>query len=480
MKNFINFIKRHKLILIIIASIATLVYGSYLFLWLNINFSNSYKQKINLGEPYQLDQMKYFDKVLDKSTYQTSGVVDSNKVGTYKIKYKVNFLFLKFIKNKYVEVVDNTLPTISLKGEDIVYLCPNQNYEELGFNATDNYDGDLTNKVAISKEENDHEILIKYVIKDSSNNTSIQTRKVIKEDKIAPVITFAVNDEIIFIKDDYNKEYTILDNCSKEDEIKVNISGEVNNGVEGDYTLAYEAIDKYGNSSIYRKKVKVKKKYKVNYTEYNPLYNGKVYLTFDDGPSSSITPKILDVLKKHNVKATFFVINKSSNLDYLITRAYNEGHTVAPHSASHDFKKIYASEQAFFDDYNLINNKIIRLTNNNPKILRFAGGSSNTVSRFNKGIMSSLATSVLGKGIKFYDWNVGSSDVSDISSSQVVRNVTRNLSKSRPNIVLMHDFENNYKTLNALEDIIIYGKNNGYKFDKITNDVPIISHNIAN
>ena len=122
------------------------------------------------------------------------------------------------------------------------------------------------------------------------------------------------------------------------------------------------------------------------------MYIGStIYLTFDDGPSLDITPKILDLLKKHNIKATFFVINRNSNTDYLIKRAYNEGHTIGLHTSSHNYSKIYANETAYFNDLANIENKVIKITGTSSKIIRFPGGSSNTVSRnYNKGIMTRL------------------------------------------------------------------------------------------
>ena len=125
--------------------------------------------------------------------------------------------------------------------------------------------------------------------------------------------------------------------------------------------------------------------------------------------------------------------------------------------------------------------KIKKSTGYNATITRFPGGSSNIVSRYNPGIMSRLTKTVLDNGYKYFDWNVSSGDAGEAkSSSDVYYNVVSNLSKSRSNVVLMHDFNGNTKTLNALEDIIDYGISNGYTFGKITESTAMVTHSVNN
>ena len=126
--------------------------------------------------------------------------------------------------------------------------------------------------------------------------------------------------------------------------------------------------------------------------------------------------------------------------------------------------------------------KIKKTIGYSPTIIRFPGGSSNTVSRnYNKGIMTRLTKKVVANGFKYYDWNVSSGDAGGAqTSTQVYNNVVNNLSKSRSNVVLMHDFGGNTKTLNALSDIIDYGLKNGYTFKPITKDTPMVTHHINN
>ena len=209
---------------------------------------------------------------------------------------------------------------------------------------------------------------------------------------------------------------------------------------------------------------------------------GTIYLTFDDGPSNNITPKILDILKGENVKATFFILNYDSNGEKIVKRELEEGHAVGIHGYSHKYSEIYQTEDTYMENLNKLQAKIEKSTGISSKITRFPGGSSNTVSeKYNVGIMSRLTELVEENGYKYYDWNIDSNDAGSAKNkTQVYRNVIKGLSKNRPNVVLMHDFSRGAKTLNALKDIIRYAKDNGYEFEKITYDGNLIMHHNVN
>lgn len=223
-----------------------------------------------------------------------------------------------------------------------------------------------------------------------------------------------------------------------------------------------------------------KSKEELIYVNVNDEYKNTIYLTFDDGPSNTVTSLLLDLLKEYNIKVTFFVINKSSNLDYLISRAHNEGHTIGVHSYSHDYHYIYESESNFFYDINMMTSKVKSLTDYSSKIIRFPGGSSNTVSKFNPYIMTRLVNDINDKQIKYFDWNIDSKDTTNIDSETIYYNVINNLDKNKMNVVLMHDYENNEKIINSVRMIIEYGIKNGYKFDKLTINSPQVIHKIKN
>lgn len=214
----------------------------------------------------------------------------------------------------------------------------------------------------------------------------------------------------------------------------------------------------------------------------NKSTKGVIYLTFDDGPSSTITPKVLDILKKEKVKATFFVLNYSKANEKYIKRIVKEGHTIGIHGYSHEYSKIYKSKKAFLNNVYSLQEKIKKSTGVTTKFMRFPGGSSNTVSRhYYKGIMSILTKEMVSRGFRYFDWNVSSGDAGGArTSSDVYRNVTRNLSKKRGNMVLCHDFAGNTKTLNALSKIIKYAKKNGYTFKAIDKNTPMYAHGVNN
>ena len=227
----------------------------------------------------------------------------------------------------------------------------------------------------------------------------------------------------------------------------------------------------------YRCRIKVK-----NLPKDNESTKGVIYLTFDDGPSSTITPKVLDILKKENIKATFFVLNYSKSNEKLIKRIVKEGHTIGIHGYSHDYSKIYKSKTAFWNNVYTLQEKIEKSTGVKTMYMRFPGGSSNTVSRkYYKGIMTELTGAVLGKGFRYYDWNVCAEDAGSAkNSTDVYNNVIKNLSKKRGNMVLMHDFAGNKKGLEALPKIIKYAKKHGYKFAKVDDTTPLYAQHVNN
>lgn len=202
-----------------------------------------------------------------------------------------------------------------------------------------------------------------------------------------------------------------------------------------------------------------------------------IYLTFDDGPGN-YTCEFLDILKKYHIKATFFITGNDYD-DEIIKRIYNEGHTIGLHSYSHKYDEIYKSEEAFFKDIDKIKNKVFKIVGISPNLIRFPGGSSNTVSKFNNGIMTRLTELIASKGYFYVDWNVDSNDIGKIGSSEIFKNVISSLEEKKTYIVLMHDIV--FESADALEKIIKYGLENGYKFDKI--DVvttKLIHHRIFN
>ncbi len=209
-----------------------------------------------------------------------------------------------------------------------------------------------------------------------------------------------------------------------------------------------------------------------------PSKGKTVYLTFDDGPSQ-YTPQILDVLDKYGVKATFFVKNGGS-YNYVMKDIVNRGHAIGLHTYSHDYSKIYASDEAYFKDLNKISNLVNTQTGIETKIMRFPGGSSNTVSRkYSKGIMTRLSKEVTNQGYAYFDWNCSNGDADGANTVQKQLNYCSQYPKSASTvIVLMHDTKKT--TMQALPKIIEYYQSCGMNFGVITTSTPAIHHGINN
>lgn len=404
---------------------------------------------------------------------EVSNNINTSKLGTYTVLYK----YKKYNKIKetirVVNIVDKTPPELDLIGNLEINNC-SKSYQEEGYAAFDNYDGDLTQKV--EKEIKDGKII--YRVKDSSNNITTKERIFSNIDKEGPVIKLKGSSVNLKINNKYVEQgYTVTDNCDDDLTSKVEITNNININKEGTYEVIYKVKDKSGNESKKVRKVTVYTPKKCFFSVSNGK-QGVIYLTFDDGPSTKNTSRLLDILKEENVKATFFLIDKT-NTDYLIKRMYDEGHTIGLHTASHNYKYIYSSTTNFIKDIEKIQEKVARITGEKSSIIRFPGGSSNTVSSFNPGIMCTLSNMVIEKGYHYFDWNVSSGDAgSGRSKKNTYRNVTNNLSKNRANVVLMHDIYDS--TVDAVKDIIKYGKDNGYTFEKITMDTEMYTHYVNN
>ncbi|MCR5556212.1 MAG: polysaccharide deacetylase [Butyrivibrio sp.] len=177
-----------------------------------------------------------------------------------------------------------------------------------------------------------------------------------------------------------------------------------------------------------------------------------VYLTFDDGPSSS-TDDILDVLKEYDVKATFFVCGKpDSRYTDLYKRIVDEGHTLGMHSYSHKYNVIYESTESFKDDLDKLRRFLNETTGTWSKYYRFPGGSSNTVS---KADMKELVQCLNDEGITFFDWNVAGGDATGgATKATIYNNVVNNVPRFKHSIVLLHDSADKMSTVEALPEII--------------------------
>ena len=205
-----------------------------------------------------------------------------------------------------------------------------------------------------------------------------------------------------------------------------------------------------------------------------------VYLTFDDGPSEN-TLRILDILKESGVSATFFV-KGTSKIQYVKNIA-EAGHAVGLHTDSHDYRQVYSSDEAYFEDLTRVGNKVQEVLGYVPKIIRFPGGSSNLVSKkYNQGIMSRLVSSVQEKGYSYFDWNCDSGDASGnrVPPATLVSNVKKQTGHQKKVVLLMHDTDAKGTTAEALPEIIQFYKDCGYRFGKLGPEIKPVHHGVNN
>ena len=205
----------------------------------------------------------------------------------------------------------------------------------------------------------------------------------------------------------------------------------------------------------------------------------KIYLTFDDGPGSQ-TGKILDILKKNHVKATFFVTGKEdASSKKIYQRIVKEGHTLAMHSYSHIQDVIYDSKEAFEKDLKQINRCLYEATGVHTKFYRFPGGSSTQ----NTSLSIQNFIDVLKKNHYLYlDWNVISPDINNANATkeQVVTGVMQGVDAYDTAVVLMYDVADKPMTVKALPSIIKQIKAKNYELLPVDESMILIQHNNGN
>lgn len=179
----------------------------------------------------------------------------------------------------------------------------------------------------------------------------------------------------------------------------------------------------------------------------------RVYLTFDDGPSS-YTDEILDILDEYGVKATFFVLGKTDETSVAAyKRIVEEGHTLGMHSYSHRYSQIYASKEAFIEDLDKLQEYLYDITGVWSRYYRFPGGSSNTASNVS---MDTLIEYLTEQDITYFDWNIVSGDATGytVSADTIYNNCVSRLEDYRVAVILMHDASGKHTTVEALPRII--------------------------
>lgn len=400
-----------------------------------------------------------------------TGVLDTATVGVYQLEYKAVFHGNVCTEIRQIHVVESLDPVISLTTQPGWYTLPGTEYQEEGFTATDWHDGDITHLV----QRTDLGDAISYTVTNSIGRTTTVYRSVHFDDPVAPEITLE-GGQVITVSAGHAFEdpgFTATDNGDGDVTGLVEVSGIVDVYRPGDYPITYTVTDSFGNTTSVTRTVQV------TITQTNPdSSTGKIiYLTFDDGPSNH-TGRLLDILAKYDVKASFFLVN-TGNIG-IASRIAAEGHTVAIHTATHNFSYIYSSDEAYFADLYRMQGILADITGQTSYLMRFPGGSSNSVSiAYNKGIMTRLTQEVRARGFRYFDWNVDSNDAGGAKTAdEVFQNVTQGVSGKNMAIVLQHDTHS--FSVDAVERIIIWGLANGYTFLPLTDSSPSCSHYVYN
>ena len=400
------------------------------------------------------------------------GEVDTGTMGNYELRYVARTMFRRYSIRRLVHVADCTAPEITLLHS--VDYTPNwlEGYREEGFTALDDVDGDLTDRVTV-EQHGDSRV---YTVTDAAGNCAQAVRQIPYSvgrprlslnggEELSVDASFAFTDPGFSCADAHGNDLSAL----------VVREGEVIPFAAGEYVLSYRIENALGERVEALRRVTVR-----------PLRNpdagdpeGKlIYLSFDDGPGP-FTDRLLDVLALYNVKATFFVTGLRPDYAGCIGRAWREGHSIGVHSASHNYRRIYASEEAFLADFKAMQDVIREQTGQETKLFRFPGGSSNTVSRFNRGIMSRLTRMMSDMGYVYFDWNVSSGDAGGTESTErVLQNIIDGCSSRRVSVVLQHDVKE--FSVDAVEQVIVWGLSNGYRFAALDEMGPDAHHKLAN
>ena len=340
--------------------------------------------------------VKYDEKV----PVTAEGVVDTHRLGKYKIRYSAKKGRFSGYKDRTVTVRDTRPPVIKLEGDADVKLPFGTAFSD-AFSAEDNADGDLTGNVEVSGKVDPYtpgQYTITYTVRDSSGNEADAVRTVIVEER-------------------------------KPDP------------AEG--------------------------------------LNKVIYLTFDDGPGPE-TDRLLDILDKYGIKATFFVTGARPDYADCIGRAASRGHSIGVHTMTHDYSKVYANTDAFWADFEQAEQLVESQTGHRTVLMRFPGGSSNTVSCSTcPGIMTELTRQAGEKGYSYFDWNVSSGDGSgNIGADKVFNNVTNGVKGHDVSVVLCHASHSD--TVDAMDKTIDWLIKSGYTFLPLTEGCYMAHHPVSN
>lgn len=422
---------------------------------------------------YAVTAGRLFGESEKRLPIETYGAVDTGRLGVYVLRYSTRFAWTDYSVERRVTVVDSTPPVIELKTVEGYSPSWLTGYAEEGYSAYDAVDGDLTDRVERVKLDD----RVRYTVTDSAGNTASAERVLPKLSYQPPVITVLGEQNIVMDAGLWYEDAgaSVSDGLGTDLSELLVTEGGVVPWFAGEYQISYSITSELGETVSAARNVTV---LPVGLPEAVTPAEKTIYLSFDDGPGP-YTEKLLDVLDRYGAKATFFVTNQDPRYLDLIGRAFRAGHSIGVHTTSHDYHKIYASELAFFEDFFTMEEIIKEQTGSYTRLFRFPGGSSNTVSSFNPGIMSRLTRAMNDMGYQYYDWNVYSGDAGDTNQTeQIAKNIREGCAERRVSVVLQHDIKD--YSVAAVESVLKWGREKGYSFKALQLDSPAAHHGVNN
>lgn len=411
---------------IVAALIALIIYIILHFGVIQANFiiKGDKDKTIALNEYYEeegYEVLYHFKSYQDQ--VQITSDLDESKVGKYTITYRVPKLNIK--KTRTIHVVDNTRPTITLKGNKEIFTFIDNEYEDEGATAIDNYDGDISKNITIEnnvnlKKEGNYEVI--YKVKDKSGNEAVLKRKVIVSKNPMSV-------KLKYTYDDYDNEpMEWWFNKSKE--------------------------HKRNTGAMSSKKIK----------QYDSYYIGEnekvIYLTFDEGGNDKTYIKeIADLLNRYEIKATFFLTRNyiHDEADF-IRELVNNDHIIGNHTRNHLNMASLANE-ASIDQF------VEEVTSVEKAYMEVTGQEMVKVFRFPKGEASERTMKMMKDlGYKNYFWSHAYYDYGPELSYQEAYDAMMNYYHNGA-IYLIHP--NNKGNYTALEDFIKEMLDMGFTFKTV-------------
>lgn len=261
---------------------------------------------------------------------------------------------------------------------------------------------------------------------------------------------------IVFIKN--LEDFTLFGN-SKAVAISVE---ESLNKIEEDNPVENEINKRIKEEEIRQEKLRLEKQ-RAEEKKKRESNKKIAYLTFDDGPSKKSTPMILDVLKKHGIKATFFVVGTQVKENpSILKRTYEEGHKIGNHSYSHNYSYIYGSVGNFMEDFYKAEELIKSVVGEefDSKVMRFPGGSF-------EAKKDPMKQAINNKGYTYVDWNAlnGDAEGASFSEPHLINRLAETVGNKKKVVILMHDTDGKITTAKSLDQSIRLLIDKGYSFE---------------